>query len=114
MNRRMMRINDEIFRELSDVFLTQMRDPRINSLVSITKVDTSPDLSYCNVHLTILDENKHEILKIINGARKFIRKQIAERINLRLTPEFKFIIDDSLEYSAKISDIISEITNKKP
>ncbi|MBE6011247.1 MAG: 30S ribosome-binding factor RbfA [Lachnospiraceae bacterium] len=107
---RIMRINDEILREVSDIIRSEIKDPRLPLVVSVTKVDTTSDLSYCKVHISIMgnDHEKKEALDVLKSSAGFIRGQIARRINLRNTPEFKFVIDDSMEYSIKISKLIDE------
>jgi ribosome-binding factor A len=88
-----------------------MKDPRIGTITSVLKVDTTNDLKYCKVYVSILgdDEKKQEVMEGITHAAGYIRSLIAERINLRVTPELKFILDDSLEYSFKIDKIIRDI-----
>lgn len=110
--RRMTRINDEIKRCLSEIISLKLRDPRINSMTSILKVKTSADLEHCIVYVSILDNKKEEIIKILNNASGFVRKLIAQKIDLRVTPQFKFILDDSIEYSAKINDLINKINSQ--
>lgn len=71
-------------------------------------------LKYCKIFVSILgdDEKKEEVMQVLNRASGFVRSLIAKRINLRVTPEIKFILDDSLEYSFKIDKIIREINDK--
>lgn len=113
-NNRMIRINDAIQREISQILRADMKDPRIGTITSVLKVDTTNDLKYCKVYVSILGdaEKKAEVMEGINHAAGYIRRLIAERINLRITPELKFILDDSLEYSFKIDKIIKDINNE--
>lgn len=108
---RMIRINDEIKREVSEIIRSELKDPRVGVITSVLKVDTSNDLKYCKIYISVLgdDEKKKEVMEGLKNASGFIRKQIAQRINLRNTPELKFLLDDSLEYSIKISKIIDDI-----
>lgn len=110
-NTRMIRINDEIKRELSEIIRSELKDPRIGVMTSVLKVDTTNDLKYCKVQVSVLgdDAQKQEVLEGLKNASGFIRKQVATRINLRNTPQFKFEIDDSLEYSVRISKLIDEV-----
>lgn len=108
-DRRITRINDEIHRCLSEIIRLEIRDPRISSVTSITKVKTSSDLEHCLVYISVLENEESETIKILNNAAGFIRKLIAQKINLRVTPKFKFILDDSIEYSAKINDLLKKI-----
>ncbi len=110
-NNRMIRINDEIKREVSEIIRSELKDPRIGLITSILKVETTNDLKYCKIYVSILgdDEKKGETIDGLKNASGFIRKQIAARVNLRNTPELKFILDNSLEYGFKISKIIDDI-----
>ena len=109
-NRRIGRINDEILKEVSQIVRTELKDPRINTITSILKVDTSSDLKYCKIFVSILgdDSQKKEVLEGLTNSQGFIRKHLAKTINLRNTPEIKFVLDDSLEYSMKMSKLIDE------
>ena len=108
-NRRMMRINDEIKRYLAEIIRLEIRDPRLDSMINILKVKTSVDLEHCIVYVSVFSGDKKEIIKILNSAAGFIKKMIAEKINLRVTPNFKFVLDDSIEYSMKINDLFNKI-----
>jgi len=79
-------------------------------MVSVTKVDTTSDLSYSKIYVSIMgdDEQKKEVLEGLKNAAGFIRGRIASSVNLRNTPELRFILDDSLEYSLKMSKLISD------
>ena len=111
-SKRMIRINDEIRKEVSEILRSELKDPRIGTITSVLKVETTNDLKYCKVYVSILgdEDKKKETIEVLKNASGYIRKLIAERINLRCTPEFKFILDDSLEYGIKISKLIDEIS----
>lgn len=110
-NNRMIRINDEIKRELSEIIRSELKDPRVGVITSVLNVETTNDLKYCKVFVSVLgdEQKKEEVMEGLKNASGFIRKQIAQRINLRNTPELKFILDNSLEYSIKISKLINDI-----
>ncbi len=110
---RMIRINDEIKKELSEILRADLKDPRIGVITSVIKVETTNDLKYCKVYISVLgdEEKKNEVMSVIKGANGFIRSLIARRINLRITPEFRFILDDSLDYSFKIDKILKDINS---
>lgn len=112
-NNRMIRINDEIKKELSEIIRADLKDPRIGVITSVLKVETTNDLKYCKVYISVLgdEEKKNEVMSVIKGASGFIRTLIARRINLRITPEFRFILDDSLDYSFKIDKILKDINS---
>jgi ribosome-binding factor A len=107
----MTKIDDEIKECLSEIIRFELSDPRVNnSLVSIIKTKTSKDLEHCLVSISILDKNKNDIIKILNKAQGYIRKLVANKINLRVTPNFKFILDDSIEYSEKINALLNKLS----
>ena len=108
-NKRSFRINDEIKKELSEILRSELKDPRVSAMVSVIKVETTTDLKYCKVAISVLgsDDDKKSVMQGVKSASGFIRKLVAERINLRSTPEFMFVLDDSIEYSAKINQILS-------
>lgn len=114
-NNRMIRINDEIKKEVSEIIRSQLKDPRIGVMTSVLKVETTNDLKYCKIYVSVLgdDEKKEEVMVGLKNASGFIRHLLAERINLRLTPQLNFILDDSLEYSIRISKIIEDINNNE-
>jgi len=106
----MIRINDEIKKELSIIINTQLKDPRTKSMTSVTKVETTQDLKFCKAHISVIgnEDEKAAVLEGLKNASGFIRKQIASTINLRNTPEFTFLLDDSLEHAIKMSKLIEE------
>ena len=110
-NKRSFRINDEIKKELSQILRSELKDPRIGAMVSVMKVETTTDLKFCKVAVSVLgsEEEKKSVMEGIRSASGFIRRMVAERINLRSTPEFTFTLDDSLEYSFKINKILSDL-----
>lgn len=112
-NNRMIRINDEIKREVSEILRSELKDPRIGVITTVLNVNTTNDLKYCKIFISVLgdDEKKAEVMEVLKNASGFVRKMLASRINLRNTPEIKFELDDSLEYSIKISKLIDEINS---
>lgn len=112
---RQTRINDEMMREVSDI-VRSIKDPRINSsFISITAVDCTADLKYAKIYYSVIvknDEERSEIAKGFKSASGFIRKQLAERLNLRMTPELKFIADESIEKGTNISELIKKVENE--
>lgn len=106
---RMDRINEEVRRELSEILREEVKDPRMdNRLLSVLKADTTKDLKYCKVYISVLgnEEQRQETEKVLKTAAGFIRRELARRLNLRNTPELKFIMDDSIEYSIHISQML--------
>ena len=99
--------------EISMILMTEIKDEDIK-FVTITGVDTTSDLSYAKVYFTVLDETKKETtLEALNGAASFIRSKLAERVEIRHTPELKFIYDTSIEYGNHIEEIIDSINKEE-
>ena len=111
-NTRMIRINDEIQRELANIIRSEVKDPRIGSLTSVIRVETTSDLKYCKVYVSVLgnEEEKASVMKGLKNAGGFMRHLLAERVNLRNTPELIFKLDDSVEYSVRMNHLINEIS----
>ena len=111
-NTRMSRVNDEIMKELAQIFRGELKDPRIGVMTSVLRVETTQDLKYCKVYVSVLgnDEEKKNVLAGLKNASGFIRHLLAERINLRATPELTFKLDDSVEYAVHMSKLIDEVS----
>jgi ribosome-binding factor A len=114
-NTRLIRINDEIMRETAQIIRAELKDPRIGVMTSVVKTETTNDLSYTKVYVSVMGDEaqQKDVMTGLKNAAGFIRKQIAQRINLRVTPVFQFILDDSMAYSAKINQLINEV-NRLP
>ena len=107
------RLNHAFQEEISMILMTEIKDEDIK-FVTITGVDTTSDLSYAKVYFTVLDDSKKATtLEALNGAASFIRGKLAERVEVRHTPELKFIYDTSIEYGQKIESIIKEINEEE-
>ena len=107
------RLNHTFQEEISLILMTEIKDDDIK-FVTITGVDTTNDLSFAKVYFTVLDENKKEsTLKALEKASSFIRTKLAEKVEIRHTPELKFIFDSSIEYGNHIEKIINDINKKE-
>ena len=107
---RMSKVDEEIKRELSVIISQDLKNPNITGLISVTKVKTSPDLKSAKVYVSILNsKSKKNTMQGLKNDSGFIRSELARRIVLRYTPELIFEIDDSMEYGAKIDNILKEI-----
>ena len=107
---RLNRINEELKKEISNVISFELKNPNVTGLISVTKAKITPDLKYAKIYVSIL--NSKNIKKTMEGLKEssgFIRSQVAKNINLRITPELIFELDDSLEYGAKIDSILNEL-----
>ena len=103
------RINDEMQKEIA-MILREVKDPRLSSaFISVTAVDATPDLKYAKVFYSSLNGDKKEIAKGLKSSAGYIRKLIATRMNLRMTPEFTFYEDHSIEHGAHISKLFNSI-----
>ncbi len=107
------RIGSSYVREISDILRAEVHDESIKN-VSITYVKVSDDLSYAKVYFTTFDKtNVDELVRDLNKAAPFIRTCLAERIDVRHTPELEFVYDTSIDYGEKIERIIDKIKEKE-
>ena len=108
---RIERINSEIQKAIAHIIDNDLRDPQINAIISVSSVETTPDLSYCRVLITSIGATPpDEVLNRIKGAAGFIRGRLSKMIRLRITHRLEFMSDTSMEYSSKIDDILKNIT----
>ncbi len=113
-NYRRGRINDEMQKTLAEI-LREVKDPRVsNAFISVTGVDVTPDLKYAKVFYSAMQGDKKEVYLGLKSSAGFIRRQVAQRMNLRATPEFSFVEDQSIAYGARISTILNSITITDP
>ena len=106
------RINMEVQRELSQIIRSEIKDPRIHPLTSVVAVEVTPDLKYCKAYISVLgdEEAGKATIEGLRSAASFVRRELAHRVNLRNTPEIKFILDQSIEYGVNMSKLIDEVT----
>ena len=106
------RINGEVQRELSNIIRGEIKDPRINPLTSVVAVEVAPDLKTCKAYISVLgdEESQKSTLAGLRSAEGFIRSKLAKTVNLRNTPEIKFVMDQSIEYGVKMSKMIDDVT----
>ena len=103
------RINDEVQKELA-MLLREVKDPRVSdAFISITAVDVTPDLKYAKVYYSAMQGDKKEVAKGLKSSAGFIRRQLAQRLNLRMTPELTFYEDHSIAHGAHISKLLNSI-----
>ena len=108
---RMNKVNEELKKEISVVISQELKDPHITGLISVIKVDTTPDLRFARVYVSMINakSNKGNLARL-KKCSGFIRSIIAKRVNLRVTPELVFLFDESIEYGSRIDAIIDKIT----
>jgi len=106
----MHRLNDQIRDEIAEM-LRDARDPRLHGVISITGVETAPDLSTARIHVSVLGDEKEaeETIGHVRHATSFFRRELAHRLNLRRTPELEFKLDRSIAEGARIDALLREI-----
>lgn len=107
------RINGEVMKELSRIISREIKDPRIHPLTSVVAVEVAPDLKSCKAYISVYgdEEARLDTLEGLKSAEGFIRKELARTINLRNTPEVRFILDQSIEYGVNMSRMIDEVNH---
>lgn len=108
------RINGEVLKELSSIIRGEIKDPRIHPMTSVMAVEVAPDLKTCKAYISVLgnEEAKKATIAGLKSAEGYIRRQLAKNLNLRNTPEIRFILDESIEYGVNMSRMIDEVTRK--
>ena len=104
------RISEEVKRELSAI-IRELKDPRLPIMVTVVAVNVTKDLKFAKAHISVMgsDEVKAGAIAALESASGYIRREIGHRLNLRNTPEFTFVHDDSIEYGARINEILKEL-----
>ena len=107
------RINEEIQKELASL-LRNLKDPRVqNTMISITRVETTPDLRFAKVYVSFLEDDKaKDALKGLKSAGGYLRRELGRALNLRYTPELMWALDDSITYGAKMLKLINSLEVK--
>ena len=107
------RINEEIQKELASL-LRNLKDPRVqNTMISITRVETTPDLRFAKVYVSFLEEDKaKDALKGLKSAGGYLRRELGRALKLRYTPELMWALDDSITYGAKMLKLINSLEVK--
>lgn len=104
------RINDEMQKAISAA-LREVKDPRVrDAFISITGAEVTPDLKYAKIYYSAMQKQEKEVARGLASCSGFLRKQIAQSMNLRQTPELNFVRDNSIAYGAHISELLNSIT----
>ena len=105
------RINGEVLKELSNIIRSEIKDPRINPMTSVVAVEVAPDLKTCKAYISVLGDDKaqQDTIAGLKSAEGYIRRELAHTVNLRNTPEIRFILDQSIEYGVRMSRLIDEV-----
>ena len=112
---RIHRINEEIRKELSQAFRA-LKDPRVQGgMVTITHVDTTSDLRYARIFVSVLDKSREkDVIRGLRSASGYLRRELGAALRLRYTPELQFLADDSIEYGAHILEMLRDPNVVKP
>lgn len=107
------RVNAELKKQIGSIISENLSDPRVKGLVSVVKVDCDGELDQAKVYLSILgaDGEEADAVKAIQSAEGFVKSILKGRVRIRAIPRLKFILDDSISYGVKISQILSEINH---
>lgn len=106
------RVNTEVQHELSNILRGGIKDPRVAPMTSVVAVEVAPDLKTCKAYISVLGDEKvqEDTLKGLKSAEGYIRRELARNLNLRNTPEIRFILDQSIEYGVNMSKMIDTLT----
>ena len=110
------RINGEVLRELSNIIRNEIKDPRIAPMTSVVSVEVAPDLKTCKAYISVLgdEEAVKNTLAGLRSAEGYIRRELAHTVNLRNTPEIRFIMDQSIAYGVAMTRRIDEVVAEIP
>lgn len=112
-NIRIERLNHAFLEEISKILMEEVKDEDLK-FITITECNITNDLSYAKVYFTVLEEErKKDVEKALNNASSFIRGKLSERIEIRHTPELRFIYDESGEYGERIDNILNKLKENK-
>ena len=106
------RVNTEVLRELSNILRGGIKDPRVAPWTSVVAVEVAPDLKTCKAYVSVLGDEKAQADTIagLKSAEGYIRRELAHTLNMRNTPEIRFILDQSIEYGVNMSKKIADVT----
>lgn len=107
------RVNGEVHRVLAEIIRSEIKDPRIHPMTSVVTVEVAPDLKTCKAWISVYGDDSEKVqndtVEGLKSAEGYIRRELANRINLRNTPEIRFIVDQSIAYGVRMSKLIDEV-----
>jgi ribosome-binding factor A len=114
MSRRIQRLNVLFREELASLMRTELRDPRVSEMVSITRVDVSPDLENADVHVSVMGEPEEQLASIraLEHAAPFLRRELLPRVSIRKVPHLKFHLDRSIEEAARVLELMKQVEKR--
>ena len=115
-DKRINRISEEVRKVVSDLLLSEIKDPRISGMPSVNRVNVSKDLKFAKIYISVLgnEEDKVNTIKGLENAKGFIRTEIGRRIQLRHVPEPLFFLDESIEQAIHLTKLIDEVNKGIP
>ncbi|MDD4685725.1 MAG: 30S ribosome-binding factor RbfA [Clostridia bacterium] len=116
MNNKTVRANSEIQKKLSEIILYHLKDPRFTDVMSITKVNVSPDFTHCKAFVSVFNADKNrrnQTIKLLNKSAGFIKHMLADSLELRAIPELVFFLDDGYYYAEQVDKILNDLNETK-
>ncbi|MDO8617135.1 MAG: 30S ribosome-binding factor RbfA [Dehalococcoidia bacterium] len=115
MSRRLQRLNVLFREELASLVGSELRDPRLSDVISITSVDVSPDLENAQIYVSVLgdEESKASTIRALTAAAPFLRRHLLVRIRIRRVPSLHFVLDESIEAAAHVLDLMRQVSEKE-
>lgn len=106
------RVNGEVQKELSNIIRGGIKDPRVAPMTSVVAVEVAPDLKTCKAYISVLGDEKaqEDTIKGLQSAEGYIRRELARKLNMRNTPEIKFVMDQSIAHGVAMSKMIDDVT----
>lgn len=116
MTRRLDRVNDLLREEVSTLVARDTRDPRLRGMLTITRVDTSVDMRYARIYVSIMGDSqaKEAALHGLKSASGFLRRSLSQRLTLRTIPELHFVLDPSIEEGARVLEVMRNLPPEEP
>lgn len=110
MSRRTERVKELLREEIADLLRSELRDPRLGGLLTVTQVDVTPDLRRAHVFISVLgtEEERTATMRALGHARAYIRRELGQRLRLRYTPEVDFLLDTSMERAQQMTDVMRQ------
>jgi ribosome-binding factor A len=115
MTRRTERLNYLIRQEISDLIRRDLKDPRLNCFLTVTRVDTSQDLSQAKVYISVMgsEDEKKKAIEGLSSASGYLYRELKQRLSLRHTPQLIFFNDDSIEQGARVLNLMRQVSNDR-
>ena len=111
---RLNRVNEELKKELSSIISYELKNSNITGMITVTKVKITPDFKYAKVYVSILNsKNVNKTMEGLKESSGFMKSRLAKTINLRITPELVFELDDSLQYGERIDSILKDLKKEQ-